>query len=311
MTVRLLLIALLVAGVAVAFVYTQVATYDTVDGNAPASTRTENGGPEDAAYWIEVMRQGTSEAREAGREALIAMGTEAVPALIEATRDETGFIRWEAVNAVGIIAHDDSQSVLVAIPALVHVAFTDENPHPRWRSLWALLRFPDDVAAQQIVPLLRTGLEDPNDPLRWHAAVALANFRRFEVAPLLNEGTTRTDSFERWEAVWCLSVVHDENSVTALAQVVLDVEGTRTNVRQEAALTLGKIGDPAALPALACALGDDPEPGVRSRAAQALEKIEAAAALPELLAAVEREQDSFAREQIEAIIARLQQWADE
>jgi HEAT repeat protein len=311
MTVRLLLIALLVAGVAVAFVYTQVATQHAVDENAAASGISENGDTEDAVYWIDVMREGTSEARKKGREALIAMGTEAVPALIEATRDETGFIRWEAVNALGVLADGDPSELTPAIPALVERALTDGDSHARWRSLWALLRLPDDVAAQQIVPLLRTGLEDPDDRLRWHAAVALANFRRFEVAPLLNEGTTRTDSFERWEAVWCLSVVHDENSVTALAQVVLDVEGTRANVRQEAALTLGKIGDPAALPALACALGDDPEPGVRSRAAQALEKIEAAAALPKLLAAAEREQDSFAREQIEAIIARLQRSADE
>ncbi|UCF10850.1 MAG: HEAT repeat domain-containing protein, partial [Candidatus Bipolaricaulota bacterium] len=270
-------------------------------GGVAAVCRSEG---EDAAYWIEVMREMTNESRKAGREALIAMGAEAVPALIEACADENDWIRWEAVNALGSIAHADHESALPAIPAMTVVALTDDNPHPRWRSLYALACFPQETIDGITVPLLLAGLDDPDPQHRWYAAVALAYFKQKVAAPFLNEGLTREDSYERWEAVYCLGFVHDEDSVGLLIAVLLDVENQETRIRQETALVLGRIGDPVAAPALIEAL-EDPEAAVRWRAASSLSRFADPSVLPALEAAYEREEDEFAKEQIAKAIGQL------
>jgi len=259
---------------------------------------------QDPECWIEYMRQGGAEVRKEAREALIALGPAAVPTLIEATRDESDWIRWEAVNALGSITFQDPESVVQAIPALVERALTDINPHPRWRSLWALATFPDEIVQQQVIPLLRKGLEEEEPRIVWNAAVALAYFGQADVAPLLNRGIQAEDEFQRWEAVYCLGMVHNDESVSLLMAVVSGVDEYPTRLRQEAANTLGKIGDPQAIPALLSAL-DDPESGVRWRAASALARIGDPTVLPELRAALVREQDPMASEQIQSAIAQL------
>jgi len=48
----------------------------------------------------------------------------------------------------------------------------DDNPHPRWRSLWAL----SAIDSEETFPPLRTALEDPDQVVVRNAAVALAFF---------------------------------------------------------------------------------------------------------------------------------------
>ena len=76
--------------------------------------------------------------------------------LIKATEDPTWKVRWDAVNALGEL--QDPRG----IPALVQRALHDDNPHPRWRSLWALKAV--DSQGLQVIPGLRSGLHDP-DPV--------------------------------------------------------------------------------------------------------------------------------------------------
>jgi len=258
----------------------------------------------DAAYWVDVMRGMDPEARKAGREALIAMGAEAVPVLAGACADENDWIRWEAVNALGAIAHQDPAAAAAAIPAIAVVALTDGNPHPRWRSLYALACFPQEIGEAEVVPLLLAGLEDPDPQHRWYAAVALAYFAQDVAVPLLHEGLHRDDAYERWEAVYCLGFVHDAASVALLAGLVVDIEGQEVRIRQEAALVLGRVGNVAAIPALVQALAD-PEAAVRWRAASSLARLGDASVLPALEAALAREVDAFAVEQIGSAIDQL------
>jgi len=261
---------------------------------------------DDPAYWIAVMREGSLGQRKAAREALIALGAEAVPALIDMCGDDPDkLLRWEAVNALGAIALVDPASAVPAIPALVERALTDHGGHPRWRSLCSLNNFPDEVIAAEVVPQLYMGLDVPDDQLQWYATVALAYFRQSDAAPLLNHGIEREEWFDRWEAIYCLRFVHNEASVTLLIAVLSDVENTEARLRRESTVTLGKIGDPAALPALIKALSD-PDPHIRWRAAQALANVAGESILPELEAALQREDDPFAREQMERIVERLQ-----
>jgi len=261
-------------------------------------------GSQDADHWIDVMRDGTSEARRAGREALIAMGPAAMPALIVATYDEADFIRWEAVNALGVLAALDSVVLAEAIPAIAERSLTDPDSHTRWRSLWALSSYEADQTEDLIVPILREGLDANEDQHRWYAAVAMAYFQQPEAVPHLHAGLDREAYFDRWEAVYCLGLVHDDDSVGLLCDVFRDVEGREEGLRQEAAMTLARIGDPGAVPALTDAL-DDPAGGVRWRAAAALEGIVGVDALDVIEAALVRETDALATEMLTAIVERL------
>ena len=265
---------------------------------------------QDPAYWLEHMRTGDSAARKEAREALIGLGGAAVPALIEATRDDDDWIRWEAVNALGAIAFTDPEPVIPAIPVLVERALTDANPHPRWRSLWALAVFPDKVVQAQVIPRLREGLKSQAPDIVWNATVALAYFRQPEAADLLNLGIHAPDGFRQWEAVYCLGMVHNAQSVSLLIEVVTALDRYQSRLRQEAANTLGKIGDPQAIPALVTALAD-PEPGVRWRAAAALAKCGDPSVVTVIEAALAVEEDPFARKQMREAIERLKTEVEE
>jgi len=259
---------------------------------------------EDAVLWIDALRTGTSEARMEARTALIDIGREAVPPLLAACEDPSDWIRWEAVNILGCMAEENHEAVVDAIPVLVERATTDANPHPRWRSLWALGAFPADVINLVIVPLLGEGLDDEEDQYQWYAAVALAFFGQSEIVPRLNRGINREDPFDRWEAVYCLGILHDQQSILLLSRLIRDVNGREGRLRQEAAVTLAKAGDPDAIPALIDAL-NDPEPEVRWRAALALEKLAGSNVLPLIEGALARETDSFALGELEEVAARL------
>lgn len=265
--------------------------------------------PADAEGWIAFMRDGDANHRREAREALVALGTAAVPVLVDATRDAFGFIRWEAVNALGVLAAEDPQAASAAIPALIDRAASDPDPHPRWRSLWALGVFPRDEREGEIIPGLWAWFDaEAEADVHWYATVALAFFGEGGVAGELNEGVARANAFERWEAVYCLRFVHDERSVDVLCGVLGDEGAGETALRQEAALTLARIGDPAAIPALTAALCDA-EGAVRWRAASGLAQIAGVSALPEIAAAFARETDPIALASLERIVRGLQEAA--
>jgi len=91
-------------------------------------------------------------------------------------------------------------------------------------------------------------------------------------------------------------------SVEDLCRAV--VEDPSYKVRVSAALTLGKVGGAAAVPALIKALGDQNN-SVRGIAAQSLGKIGDSAAAEPLKELVRRESDSFVKSQASAALALL------
>lgn len=92
--------------------YSFVVTLLVVVGLAPTCTRATT---EDIGDLIEVMAEGISDERQEAREALIAMGAEAMPSLVAATRDTNARIRWEAVNAPGTMASGEPDWIIVAM----------------------------------------------------------------------------------------------------------------------------------------------------------------------------------------------------
>jgi len=263
------------------------------------------GADESAAQWIELMRDGQASSRKQAREALIAIGAAAIPVLIDASYDEDDWIRWEAVNALGSIAFDQPLAVIEAIPALVDRALYDSNSHPRWRSLWALSSFSQEVVDGQVVPSLQAGFDSEDERVLWNAAVASAYFGRIEAVPFLNQSLDSEDAFQAWEAVYCLGMVHNEESVALLAAILTDFGSYEVRLVQEAALTLGRIGDPAAVPALLIAL-ENPESGVRWRAAQALEELGDPGTISAIKAALAHEEDEFTAQKMREAIESLE-----
>jgi len=219
---------------------------------------------------------------------------------------DSAWVRWDAVNVLGNLAYQDPEKYMEAIPALVDRALRDINSHPRWRSLWALSSFGEKIVNDRVLPGLRTGLESPDPRIVWNTAVALAYFRQNEVAPILHQGLNAPDAYTRWEAVYCLGLAHNEESVTLLMEVLVDVEGREVRLRQEAALVLGRIRDPRAIPALVAALRD-PASAVRWRAASALAQFQDPSAIPAIEEALTQETDPFAAEQMEAALAILRE----
>jgi len=244
------------------------------------------------------MLSGDSESRKEARERLIELGAEAVPALIEATRDPNPWVRWEAVNALGYIGDPR------AIPALVERILKDDNPHPRWRSIWAVQAV--DREGTEAVPLLLKGLKSDDEVVVWNAAVGLSAYKRPEAVPILMEGLGSEDEFRQWEAIFCLSNVWNEETVPALIPIL---KGGRLRARQEAANTLGAIGDKRAVPALLEALENDESPEVRWRAAVALGRIGDPSVIPKLEELLQKEEDEQVIEHIQEALELLREEA--
>jgi HEAT repeat protein len=120
---------------------------------------------------------------------------------------------------------------------------------------------------------------------------------------LLLEGLADADPFRRWEATNALGSAPADGAVAALAAVL---EGGSSDLRREAALSLGRIGDPAATPALLAALRGDPDPEVRWRAAMAVRWVGGAAECPELERLLAGEPEERVRDELRETLATLE-----
>lgn len=189
-----------------------------------------------------------------------------IDGLIEATEDPVWKVRWDAVNELGKIKDQR------AIPSLLKRALYDENPHPRWRSLWALKSV--DPTGEQTIPLLKTDLhESKNSVAVKNAAVALSFYGCPESRLELMRALRDPDEYRRWEAVFCLKEVGNSEAATALIPLLNHENESSLKVRQEAVWTLGYIGEKEAAEVLLHLLKTDQSPQIRWRAAAALSRI--------------------------------------
>ena len=82
-------------------------------------------------FLVEALRGGSELPPERAREALVAIGPAAVPALLVALRDPADEVRWEAAKALGQLRHPEAAVALVA-------ALTDSHGGVRWLAAEAL-----------------------------------------------------------------------------------------------------------------------------------------------------------------------------
>lgn len=231
------------------------------------------------------------ETRAGARNELIALGAQGVPALLAHAGHRSAVVRWELANVLGPVA--DAR----ALPALVSNATADENPHVRWRSLWALSHF----EAPAVAEALREQLRQEDEPTRWNAAVALSFFNIADGLDLIHSGVRNPDAWRRWEAINALGRIHDESSADILAQAV---RSPALGDRTEAVLSLGMIGGAKASALLVGAL-EDPASDVRWRACMALGRLGDPATIPALQSLDAVERDPQVREQLRLALAKL------
>jgi HEAT repeat protein len=230
--------------------------------------------------------------RDQAREAIIKIGSPAIPSLAEVLKNNDDFtLSWEAVNIMGYIGDKE------AAPILIEQVLNADNNHVRWRSIWALTQIKDE----RIVVELLKALKDEKERIRWNAAVALSNMDCKEAVPVLRRGLKSHSDWIRWEAVNALGRVHDEDIVMELIPLLKDPD---KRIKQETILSLGRIGDKRATTPLLEMLVDT-SPDIRWRAAMALGMIGDEKAIKGLEKQLKTEKDVYVKESIEEALQNI------
>ena len=171
----------------------------------------------------------------------------AIPALLDALKDEYFTVRSSAALALGNIG--DAQVIPSLLPLL-----KDKDEEVRSAACVAIAKFRDPSTFDDITNVL---LDDPKIEVRQSAAVALGDTKHPAAIPFLMEALR--DSywwFEREQAAAdLLSAIEKMGPavVEPLIEALGDKEGT---VRKFAATVLGNLGDPRAMDELGMALYD-------------------------------------------------------
>ena len=222
-----------------------------------------------------------------------------VEAIIAQTRAAEWKDRWDAVNFIGL------EEIEQGMDALIERSLIDENPHPRWRSLWAIATI--DPTGEAALDDFLIALDDDDATIAGNAAIALAFFDHDAAREPLIALMTHEDEYRRWEAVFSMRNVPGDGVVDVVVAHLDHATEPDIRVRQESALALGGLGDASTVVGpLVQALGSDPSPQVRWRAALSLKRLGDASILEDLREALDSEEDSQVVEQINETIEALE-----
>ena len=177
-------------------------------------------------------------------EALVKIGSDAVPKLIEALHYEilhgTNVTKRRGIiKVLGNIGNND------AVPCLLE-ALHDQNRSVRWDTAQALGEIGDATA----VPGLLEALHDQEHIMRYSTATALGQIGDTTAVPALIEALHDQNRSVRRSAAEALGQIGDATAVPGLLEALHDEESV---VRTSVAKALVKIGD-AAIPKLSEAL---------------------------------------------------------
>ncbi len=165
----------------------------------------------------------------------ITLSDKAIPALLEALKDEDSSVRWSAAYALENIGNE------AAVTALLE-AWKDEDSSVRWSAAYAL----ENIGNEAAVTALLEAWKDEDYFVRWSAADALENIGNEAAVTALLEAWKDEDYSVRWSAADALENIGNEAAVTALLEAWKDED---YSVRWSAADALGNIGNEAAVTA--------------------------------------------------------------
>jgi HEAT repeat protein len=233
---------------------------------------------------IEQLTDSDFRIRHDAADAIVKIGSPAVPFLIEALQAEDKQVRWRAADALAGIGAEASS----AVPTLI-ATLDDEDEYVRRIAAYALGKIGPE--ASSAVPELIKALQDSDRNLRLVAAYALGKIGLEASAsvPTLIATLKDANAEVRLNAATALGRIGTE-AKTAVPALIAALQDKDKYVRQAAADALGRFGakGKTAVPALITALKDENK-YVRVNAASALGRIglEAKPAIPALIAALQ------------------------
>jgi HEAT repeat protein len=191
------------------------------------------------------------------------MPAAAHPALA-ALKHADASVRREAVGVLGWLKHISS------LPGIARLAVEDPDAEVRRAATGALgIAAPDDHGAPAA---LIHALKDSAWQVREEAATTLGKFRAADsrIGPALRAAMQDDYWQVRLRAARSLGRLRDVSALPMLIEALLHSSG---NLRKEAAIALGEVGEAAAIAALN-AVTADPDPEVRKAARLALQRLE-------------------------------------
>ena len=221
------------------------------------------GGPRVREALIPMLGDTIKECRDGAVADFVTLGSSAVERLVSALRDDRWRVRESAARAFGLLKDKRAVDGLIA-------ALRDKDGAVRTTAAEALGRIGDPKAIKGLIALFK----DSSKLVRVSATIALTQIGDATVEPLM-EGF-KNDNFQvRLHSVQTLggitsdyptgrSWLRDYRPVPGLIALLKDKDRA---VREDAAIALGMIGDPSAVPALIDAMQDG---SVRVRAIMAL-----------------------------------------
>lgn len=235
---------------------------------------------------IEKLTDNDFRVRHDAADAVVKIGSPAVPFLIEALKAESKQVRWRAASALAEIGAEAS-SAAPSLIAMLH----DEDEYIRRIAAYALGKI--GPQASSAVPDLIDALQDSDRNLRMVVAYALGKIgsEASVAVPGLIAMLQDVNAEVRLSAATALGRIGAEEK-TAVPALIAALQDTDKYVRRGAADALGRFGAKAktAVPALITAL-QDKNKYVRLNAASALGRIgiEAKPAIPALIGALQDE----------------------
>jgi HEAT repeat protein len=186
-------------------------------------------------------------------------GEEAIPALIDALKDDNNVVSRAVISAFGDIK---SQK---ATPFLLKILENKCKEELHAITVTVL----GEIGGYEVIPTLLQALESSNERVRVSAARSLSEFQTEEATSRFLILIKDTNECLRAIAASSLGLIGDKCGVKPLMEALHDDTET---VRAIAASSLGCIGERGAIPSLEESLGDMSEI-VRKQAAAALLKI--------------------------------------
>jgi HEAT repeat protein len=210
------------------------------------------GGPRVIEVLIPMLGDLIKECRDGATQDFVTIGPAAVERLVAALRDDRWRVRESAARALGLIGDKRAVDGLIA-------ALRDRDGTVRTVAAEALGRLGDPKAIKGLMALFK----DTSKLVRVSATIALTQIGHATVEPLIE--SLKDENFQvRLHSVQALggitsdyptgrSWLQDSRPVPGLIALLKDKDRA---VREDAAIALGMIGDPSAVPALIEALQD-------------------------------------------------------
>lgn len=222
------------------------------------------------------------------RSVVYSLGNIADPAAITPLKDALKHYD-ESVRESALSSLDELQAKS-ALPDIARMMLEDKDQYIRWRAMVVMRSIEE---GSEIRAITRT-LKDPESgaQARRHAATFLGNLKVESALPLLVTAFGDKDETLRWRAIEAAGKIGNPAARPAIEEKLKDPS---PDVRMFAISVLGKLGDKASVPALTVMLSQK-SPEIKKNAIRSLRRIggaEAAAAVREMLS----DSDEYVRAQ--------------